>query len=369
MTLPNREGPSAGTWVVAPSERCGGDLLRLSVGDHCVQVACGTVPLADVPEAWGTAFCLPAARADATLRLLDPVDPTWLAGARANVSTAARWWGGSAELRIEHPEPATRSGWQRRSRPPGADTPAPGRALCFTGGVDSFFSLLRGAHRPSHLMFVVGFDVDLDDEPRTAEVTAMVAAVSAGVGAEPLVVRTDLRSHPQFSSVSWEHTHGAALAGIGHLLHQTISTMVIPPSYATSRLVPWGSRPDLDPRWSVPGRLHIEHGDASGRRVDRLLAIADHPLVHRHLRVCWQNEGGTPNCGRCEKCVRTMVMLAGADQLQHCETFPDRATLPAVLGDLAPIGAGQAVMWHDLVELPLRSDERRALEALLDRSA
>ena len=69
------------------------------------------------------------------------------------------------------------------------------------------------------------------------------------------MVRSDLRSHPGFASVSWEDTHGAALAAVGHALHRTIGTLVIPPSYAASRLVPWGSRPDLDPRWSVPGRL------------------------------------------------------------------------------------------------------------------
>ena len=343
-------------------------VVAVDVDGVPVVASCATVALTDVPEAWGTAFCLPAARTRAALHLPAPVDPTWLAGTQANVATAARWWGGDGTVEIEAPRRAplrsgARSWGRRRHRPPER---AAGRALCFTGGVDSFFSLLQADHRPTHLFFVVGFDIDLDDAIRGAAVTATLDAVTAHSGTEAVVVQTDLRSHPRFASISWEHTHGAALAAMAHLLHATIGTLVIPPSYAHERLVPWGSRPDFDPGWSVPRRLQIEHGDATGRRLDRVLAIAGHPLVHEHLRVCWQNVAGTLNCGRCEKCVRTMVMLAGADQLQRCRTFPDRAELPARLAALGSVGAEHAVMWADLVDLPLRPDERSAVARLLD---
>ncbi|MGI8756518.1 MAG: hypothetical protein ACR2MB_11780, partial [Acidimicrobiales bacterium] len=93
-----------------------------------------------------------------------------------------------------------------------------------------------------------------------------------------------------------------------------------------------------------------------------------HPLVHRHLRVCWRNVDGLTNCGRCEKCVRTMVMFAGADQLQHCATFPDRAGLPRALDDLDALGSGLIPMWADLAHLRLHRDERTAVDALLARS-
>lgn len=324
-----------------------------------VHVGAEAVGVDGVAEVWGTAFCLPAARAGVRLRLPGPVDPTWRAGAEANVAQAAAWWGGPPALDLLAPES------------PGSvavGPPAPGRALCFTGGVDSFFSLLCGDHRPTHLLFVVGFDVDEADGWRSAEVVRTVQDVAAAVGCAALVARSDLRRHPAFAAVSWEHTHGAALAAVGHALHRTIATLVVPPSYAQSRLVPWGSRPDLDARWSVPGRLTVEHGDASGRRVDRVLAIAAHPLVHRHLRVCWQNVEGSLNCGACEKCVRTMVMLAGADQLQHCATFPDRGSLPHRVGALPALTPGLAVMWRDLVTLDLRPDEEAAVRALLARS-
>lgn len=313
-----------------------------------------------VAEVWGTALCLPAARAGAALALPGPVDARWRSGAEANVAQAAAWWGGRPDLELVPVE----------GRPPSTEPgdEAPGRALCFTGGVDSFFSLLVGDHRPTHLLFVAGYDVEVADDRRMAQVRAALDEVAGAVGTETMVVRSDLRAHPGFTSVSWEHTHGAALAAVGHALHRTIGTVVIPPSYAESRLVPWGSRPDLDPRWSVPGRLKVEHGDASGRRLDRVLAIAEHPLVHRHLRVCWQNVDGALNCGQCEKCVRTMVMLAGADQLQHCATFPDRTELPGLVSGLAALEPEHVEMWSDLPGLVLRPDERVAIEELLARS-
>ncbi|MFM8237838.1 MAG: hypothetical protein ACKOBG_08800, partial [Actinomycetota bacterium] len=185
----------------------------------------------------------------------------------------------------------------------------------------------------------------------------------------PIVVTTDLRSHPMFASVSWEHTHGAALATIAHLLHPTIGNLVIPPSYAWGRLIPWGSRPDLDPRWSVPNQTTIIHGDASIRRLDRVMAISTHPLVHEHLRVCWRNVTDTLNCGQCEKCLRTMMMLAAADQLQHCRTFPERALLPSILDNLERIDPHHLKAWSDFPDLRLRPAERTSLDALLARSA
>lgn len=348
-------------WSVGrPDTADDGRSVRIDLAGDPVTVSCD-LGVDSVPEAWGTALALPAARAGAVVDVGGPTADAWRRGVAANVATTATWWGGAATDPIhrtgdDHPQP---------TRAAGAAT---GVAMCFTGGVDSFFSLLAGAHRPTHLLFVVGFDVPLGDDVRIGRVLETLADVAAATDTLPLVVRTDLRDHPAFASISWEHTHGAAIAAVAHLLHRSIGRVVIPPSYAAERLIPWGSRPDLDPNWSVPGRLVVEHGDASGRRLDRLRAIADEPLVQRHLRVCWHNVAGTLNCGRCEKCVRTMVMLAGLGVLERCETFPDRSTLVAALDDVDALPTGLAGVWRDLAALPLHPDEARAYEALIERS-
>jgi len=354
-------GTEPARWTIAPLPAPPGSVAAL-VADQPVRAWSADAPLADAPEAWPTAFCLPASRADAVLVSPERVDPTWRSGADANVALAASWWGGTDHLRLDQPRRRLVS----RRRPP--TRRAEGRAVCFTSGVDSFFTLLRGNHAPTHLLFVIGFDVDEDDAERVATMLATLRAVGQATGTRPLAVTTDLRTHPKFVPDPWQRTHGAALAAIGHLLHPTIGTLVIPPSYGAHRLIPWGSRPDTDPRWSAPLRTVIEHGDASGVRHDRILAIASEPLVHGHLRVCWQNVPGSLNCGRCEKCLRTMVVFAGIDQLQNVVTFPDRAALTVALDDLPAIEPQHLRAWSDFPDLRLRPDERRALEALLARS-
>jgi hypothetical protein len=363
----------AETWTIT-SRNAGSRRVEAVVDGVAVTVTSDKLPLADVPEAWITAFSLAAARAEARLAVDRTVDPTWRAAADANVATTSGWWGGAPHLALDAPEPADRAAWRRRIRPrPKRGHPksnrSTGRALCFTGGVDSFFSLLRDRHGPSHLLYVVGFDVDLDDTERADRVVALVHEVARARRLTPLIVRTDLRAHPRFASISWEQTHGAAIAAIGLLLSPSIGAVTIPPSYASDRLIPWGSRPDLDPRWSVPGRTEIEHGDATERRLDRVAAIAHDPLAQQHLRVCWQNDGSALNCGRCEKCLRTMAMLAGVGVLDDCRTFPPRSELPERLAALDGLSAGHVPMWQDLLAIELRAEERAAVEALIERSS
>jgi hypothetical protein len=359
------------TWAIT-SRNVGSRRVEAIVDGSPVFVESDKIVLADAPEAWVTAFSLPAARAEVRLQVDGAVDPTWRAAANANVATTSTWWGGAPRLELDTPDrrPSRRMGrvrprGGRRRHPSGRAT---GRALCFTGGVDSFFTLLRDRHGPTHLLYVIGFDVDLADEARAARVADLVRQVAKARRMVPVIVRTDLRHHPRFGSIAWEQTHGAALAAIGQLLAPSIGAIIIPPSFAADRLIPWGSRPDLDPRWSVPGRTEVEHGDATERRIDRVRAIAADPLVQRHLRVCWQNLGTELNCGRCEKCVRTMVMLAGVGVLDDCATFPSRADLPDRIDALDPVPMGLVPMWRDVLQ-GLDAREQASVEALVARSS
>ena len=76
------------------------------------------------------------------------------------------------------------------------------------------------------------------------------------------------------------------------------------------------SHPALDPLWSTEA-VEVVHDGAETRRVDKVAALAASPLALRYLRVCWENRGGAYNCGRCGKCMRTMVDLDLAGALGH----------------------------------------------------
>jgi hypothetical protein len=51
----------------------------------------------------------------------------------------------------------------------------------------------------------------------------------------------------------------------------------------------------------------VIHDGASDGRVDKINLVAEWPEALAHLRVCWEGHDPDRNCGRCEKCVRTIL--------------------------------------------------------------
>ncbi len=135
-----------------------------------------------------------------------------------------------------------------------------------------------------------------------------------------MLIATNLQEHSASQGVDIRRSHGGALAALGHVLAEEVERLVIPSSYPYHDPKPWGSHWDVDPLWSSQ-RLAVEHADATFRRDGKVRAIADHPMVRRHLRVCFSPKTETGNCSRCEKCIRTMIALAMCGRLDDCETF------------------------------------------------
>ena len=55
---------------------------------------------------------------------------------------------------------------------------------------------------------------------------------------------------------------------------------------------------------------------------DKLSMIAQYPMALQTLRVCYKNSNNQYNCGRCNKCVLTMIGLFFAGALEKCTTLP-----------------------------------------------
>lgn len=199
--------------------------------------------------------------------------------------------------------------------------PSTGVGCFFSGGVDSFYSALTHADEITHLIFVTGFDIDIADDSLAAAALAGAAATAAGMGKELIAVKTTLKQLAN-GSLDWGlHYHGAALAAVGLALSPILGRIFIPGTYHRDDQVPWGTHLDLDHWWSS-SRVTFEHDGVDVTRAEKVRAIAVHPLALDHLRVCWENRGGAFNCGRCEKCLRTMISLHIVDALQHCKTLP-----------------------------------------------
>jgi hypothetical protein len=186
-----------------------------------------------------------------------------------------------------------------------------GSGLFFTRGVDSWSTLRarqagpRSQH-PTHLI-TVDNEVHVDPAIRAATLQGTRSTAEA-LGLPLIEVTTDVRSILDPHTDWGLSTHGSVFAGIGLLLRRTLDEAVLSPTHWTPLVRPWGSHPELEPAWSLPG-LRVVHHPGDLPRWQRVAAIAHDPLVQRSLQVCWQGRSER-NCGRCDKCLRVLTSLA-----------------------------------------------------------
>ena len=268
-----------------------------------------TACLTASPEAYVAATLLPAMTVGASsITPPGPLDPMFADNLRTIQDIFTTWYPdlGRVDVQSKHSTKA--------ASPSSCKT-----ATFFTGGVDSFYTLLKHEQDIDILIYVHGLDVTLDNTPLRKQVSDMLHEVGAHFGKEVIEVETNLRDFSDRHS-RWERYHGAALATIALTLQRGLDRIFIPSSRSYSNLKPWGSSPLLDPLWSTE-QLKIIHDGCEADRLAKCRGIAHSAFALSHLRVCWENRNNAYNCGRCEKCLRTMVQLLAAGGLDRCTTF------------------------------------------------
>jgi hypothetical protein len=208
-------------------------------------------------------------------------------------------------------------------RAPTPSTPGRGVGSFFSAGVDSFYTALKRNAELTHLVFVEGFDVFDATSRRGIAAADGARAAAAALGKELIEVETNLRELTESFAI-WHLAHGIGLAAVGLLLQNHLERIFIPASYSYGDLGPWGTHPLLDPLWSTEA-LEFVHDGCELVRAEKVAVIADSETALKYLRVC-NRQNATYNCGRCEKCVRTMLNLRLAGALERCATLPSRVT-------------------------------------------
>jgi hypothetical protein len=212
----------------------------------------------------------------------------------------------------------------------GRSEPASGVACFFSGGVDSFYTLLKYRDEVTHLIFVHGFDIPLAERGLRAQTSRMAREVARELGKDLIEVETNLRAFSD-TLVDWDKYHGAALASIALLFQHRFRKVLISSNWSYADLFPWGTHPLLDPLWSTE-LTEIEHDGCETTRPEKVADISAHELPMEWLRVCLKNSNGAYNCGRCKKCLLTMVSLRAAGALERCKTLPSYLD-PAVIAN------------------------------------
>lgn len=196
---------------------------------------------------------------------------------------------------------------------------APAIGCFFSGGVDSFYSVLkslRGDTPPgpaTHLIFMKGFDAQVSARATLDASEAHVRRIAGRLGVDVIVGESNVREHMR--SLWPEAYQGAALGAAGLALGSVLGRVLIPSTLPYARMgKPWGTHPLLDECWSTESVAFLHDGSESNRfgKIERI-AQWDRAALDE-LRVCLKVSGAPENCGRCPKCVRTITMLALAGQ-------------------------------------------------------
>jgi hypothetical protein len=310
------------------------------------------------PELIASAMLPAVAQRGWKLRIEEPLDADWLAGAAEVVEIWSEWWDTPAPLDelLEAPaDPAPRRERADRS------------GLCFSGGLDAFHTLLCSGRKIDDLVFAHGYDIPLDDTRRFEAAEESLRAVAAEVGARAVVVRTNLRHRRPFKGSGWGRTHGGALAALGHACSGELGEIVISSAYTRESGHAWGSSWDTDPGWSSSG-LKVSHFGEEFTRDEKMRAVVHNPLVRDHIRVCWENRAETGNCGECEKCVRVMVYVELLGEDVDRWPFGGSGTLVERLDSVEFVHPQQVSSYEPMIEICEDPELRAAMERLTERA-
>lgn len=226
-----------------------------------------------------------------------------------------------------------------------ADPPRPAKsASFFSGGVDSFYTYLKhktdpaDADRIGTFILVNGFDINRRNTWLWDRALENIKSIAVADKVELAVVRSNIQTLVE-PILLWDYTHGGCLASVGLFLRGAFHQIYIPSTHSVAEQIPWGSNLALDGHWSTESTMFIHDGTEATRLEKVMSQIARSPLALGHLRVCFANEKGAYNCGRCDKCLRTMINLYVAGALEKAGTFPHHidpelvAAVPTIPGE------------------------------------
>ena len=209
--------------------------------------------------------------------------------------------------------------------------PLSGRAATFfSGGVDSFYTLLkylRAERLPApmtHVIFMRGIETRLELVKGFEDSLRLNEEIARELGVEVIVGETNIRTT---SRLHWEKRYvGSGLAATALALAGGLDYVCVPSGASYLDLLPRGSSPLIEERFSSEDVRILTDGAEVSRaeKVGRIVEW-DRDTVLNYLRVCIENDGGAYNCGECYKCVRTAVALAASGAWDDARNFRNRS--------------------------------------------
>ena len=252
--------------------------------------------------------------------------------------------------------------------------------LYFTAGVDSFFSLhhhdaMGRAHpewrqRPiDDLIYVWGLDIPLEHRAAFDAKRALLERVAAGSGTTVVNFVTNLRRTGVRRPWAQE-MFGPAIGGVGLVAGRRWRVALLSSWNCHEDTFPCASTGITDPLFSTSNTRTRSYGGGHDR-FEKLEFLARFPQALDTMQVCWE-ERSNVNCGRCEKCFRTLLALEILGLRDQAGSFPreplDLGRIAAVWKDV-PINIRIYEQLFKHAERAGRSDIVAAIARQLGRSS
>jgi len=161
---------------------------------------------------------------------------------------------------------------------------------------------------------------------------------------------------------------GAANVAVAHALARRFSKVLFASDGNGVNPVPGASHPLLDQHFSTAA-VHVQHEHVSFTRMDKLRLLASWPAALELMQPCHYVKvppAGQINCGRCEKCIRTMLGLIALVKLAEASAFPDDDVTPAMVQSIPVHNQLKAELLEQLIG-PLGSAGRDDLVGAIRR--
>ena len=215
-------------------------------------------------------------------------------------------------------------------KPPSAIRPSR-VGLFFSGGIDSWYSLLVHLEELTDLVWVSGADIPLENTAHLDKSIALARRVADRFGKKLVCIRTNMRSFTD-RFVPWHIYLDSLMQSPALLLQKKFSRMYLASALTADNLRRYGPDPRVPEMWSS-STLQVVYDFLEVDRLEKTARVVQEPFALQNLRVCWQNPVEGLNCGVCEKCLRTMVNLQAVGALERCPVFNRPLDLQLVARD------------------------------------
>jgi len=271
-------------------------------------------PISKNSDAFLAVALFPAMKIGQPLVIPGLVSPQLLAATDTMQETYHKWFPQFQKIPV-HAEPGI-SDKEKQANEVGA---------FFSGGVDSFYTLLKNQNEITKLILING--IMFESASERPKVTREIRRVAQELGKKLVVVEVNIRELSD-EYTYWEDQYaGVAMASVGLLLSPQFRKIYFASSFPYEDWKPTAIHPLLEPLFSTEDLTFSIDGSDVGRP-EKVARIAQSDLALSSLHAC--SKEFSYNCGHCEKCIRTMLALQAEGALERCETFPQKIDPEAV---------------------------------------